>query len=433
MFVAIAESIGVPYFTLGVIVVTLIVFAIDRWPAGLVAMVSAIILGVFGCVEIGDVYSGWASNLTLMIMGMMIVGNALFKTGAVQLIGRAIMRAKFAHNERIVLAIIMLASGLLSAFLSNTAVVATFIPLLGAMVASSNGALKYKNLMMPMGLATAIGGAITLVGSTAQPMANQVLEQYGLPTFGLFDFTPIVLPMLLALIVYMVTIGYRLMDKCLDFEDNLPDVDISSLETLKPTWRTWLTVGVLVFCVAGFMSGYSQTSIIALTGAAIVMVTGCVSFRDAAREAVDWNTIFVMAFAQTIAAAMNDSGAGQMIAEGVVAVMGNNLMLQLAACVIVIAILTNIMSNTATAAMMTPIYIAISAQMGVEPYTFVMAVAVAANLTAATPIGGTAVTMTLPAGYRFKDFLKIGTPINVVWVILTIVLTPLVYPFVPVS
>ena len=433
MFVAIAESVGIPMFTLLVILVTLVVFAIDKWPAGVVAMVSAIVLGIFGCVESGKVLSGWSSNLTLMIMGMMVVGSALFKTGAVLLMGKSIMKAKFASNERIVMVVIMIASGLLSAFLSNTAVVATFIPLIGAMVASSNGALKNKNLMMPLGLATAIGGALTLVGSTAQPMSQSILEQYGLPTFGMFDFVPIVLPMFIALIVYFATIGYKLMDKCFDFEDNIEHVDANALGEVKLTWRTWLSVGVLVFCVAGFVAGWGQTSTIALIGASVVMLTGCISFKDAVKGAIDWNTIFVMAFAQTIAAAMNDSGAGQLIAETTVGLVGNNLFVQTAASVIVITVLTNIMSNTATAAMMTPIYIAISAQMGVQPYTLVMAVTVAANLTAATPIGGTAITMTLPAGYRFKDFLRVGTPINIIWVLLAIVLTPLVYQFVPVG
>lgn len=429
MFTAISGLIGVPYFTLIVVLITLIIFARDKWPAGLVAMGSAIVLGIFGCVTTDKVFSGWSSNLTLMIMGMMIVGNTLFKTGAVLLVGKSIMKAKFASNERVVMVIIMIASGLLSAFLSNTAVVATFIPLVGAMVASSNGKLKNKNLLMPLGLATAIGGALTLVGSTAQPMANSILEQQGLPMFGMFDFVPVVLPLFICLIIYFATVGYGMMNKHLDFEDTVPTVDASTFEDVKLTWRTWFSAGVLVFCVAGFVAGWGKTGIIALIGAAAVMLTGCLSFKEAVTEAVDWNTIFVMAFAQTIAAAMNDSGAGKMVAETAVSLVGTNLLAQTAACVIVITVLTNIMSNTATAAMMTPIYIAIAAQMGVNPYTFVMAVTVAANLTAATPIGGTAITMTLPAGYRFKDFLKIGTPINVIWVILTIVLIPIVYSF----
>ncbi len=247
--------------------------------------------------------------------------------------------------------------------------------------------------------------------------------------FGMFDFVPVVLPLFICLIIYFATVGYGMMNKHLDFEDTVPTVDASTFEDVKLTWRTWFSAGVLVFCVAGFVAGWGKTGIIALIGAAAVMLTGCLSFKEAVTEAVDWNTIFVMAFAQTIAAAMNDSGAGKMVAETAVSLVGTNLLAQTAACVIVITVLTNIMSNTATAAMMTPIYIAIAAQMGVNPYTFVMAVTVAANLTAATPIGGTAITMTLPAGYRFKDFLKIGTPINVIWVILTIVLIPIVYSF----
>ncbi len=430
-FASITAMIGVQYMTLIIIALTLVLFAMDKLPVGLVAMISAIVLGVFGCMDKSKVYSGWASSLTLMVMGMIVVGDAMFQTGAVTMIGRAIMKSKFAHNERAVMVIIMLFSGLLSAFLSNTAVVATFIPLIGAMVATSNGKLKNKNLMMPLGFAASIGGTLTLVGSTSQPMVNTVLEEQGLPLLKMFDFVPVALPSFILLIIYMVTIGYKLENKVLDFDDVVGDVDASQIENFKPTWRTWVSIGVMIFCVLGFVRGWWNTAVIALIGAAVVLLTGCVTFKGAFQR-MDWNTIFIMAFAQGIAAAMNDSGAGKMIAEVAVKLVGNNLWMQMAACVIVITILTNIMSNTATAAMMAPIYILIAAQLGVAPYSFMMAIAVATNLTAATPIGGTAVSMTLQAGYRFSDFLKIGTPINIVWAIITIILCPLVFGFVPV-
>ncbi|MGN8969388.1 SLC13 family permease, partial [Intestinimonas sp. HCP28S3_D6] len=190
----VTAAVGAEYMTLIIIVLTLILFAMDKLPMGFVAMLSAIVLGITGCMSLNKIYSGWSSSLVIMLIGMMIVGDAMFQTGAVLMIGRNIMRSKFAKNERAVMAIIMLLSGVLSAFLSNTAVVATFIPLIGAMVASSGGTLKQKHLMMPLGFAAAMGGTLTVIGSTSQPMVNTVLEGQGLELMPIFSIFPVAAP-----------------------------------------------------------------------------------------------------------------------------------------------------------------------------------------------------------------------------------------------
>ena len=110
-------------------------------------------------------------------------------------------------------------------------------------------------------------------------------------------------------------------------------------------------------------------------------------------------------------------------------VFASTMFFQLAACIVINTVLTNIMSNTATAAMMAPIYIQIAQVLGCDYMPFMIGIAVATNLTAATPIGGTAVTMTASAGYRFRDFVIIGTPMNIVWMVLTIAMTAVFFPF----
>ena len=419
---------GADMWCLILIIVTLIFFAVDKWPMGYVAMVSAIVLGLTGTMTNAKIYAGWSSNLNIMLIGMMIVGAAMFETGAVIMIGRPIMKAKWANNERAVMVVIMLVSGILSAFLSNTAVVGTFIPMIGAMVAASKGNLKQKHLMMPLGFAAAMGGTLTVIGSTSQPMVNSVLEGAGLEIMGMFDIFPVALPSFIFMIVYMATIGYKMMQKYCDFEDNLIDTDASAMENFKPTTKTWIAIVVLAFCVVCFFLGVWTLATIALIGASICIGTGCISFKKAF-AAVDWNTICVMAFAQGIAAAMNDSGAGALVANKAVELLGDNMFFQLAACIVINTVLTNIMSNTATAAMMAPIYIQIAQVLGCDYMPFMIGIAVATNLTAATPIGGTAVTMTASAGYRFGDFVKIGTPMNIVWCIFTIAMTAVLFPF----
>lgn len=430
MLASFCASIGVQYVALIIIILTLIVFAIDKFPIGAVAMASSILLGITGCMSMSKVYSGWSSSLVIMLLGMMVVGYSMFKTGVVVLIGNAIKNSRLAQSERGMMIIIMLISGALSSVLSNTATVATFIPLIGAIVAASSGKLHNKFLLMPLGYAAAIGGTLTLIGSTSQPMVNTVLEQNELGLLGMLDFVPAALPAFIIMIVWMSTIGYTIMKKTCTFEDvSLGGGDDAAIfENFKPTYKTWISAGVMVFCVVGFITGLWNTAIIAIVGAAIVILTGCVSFKDAMISGVEWNSIFIMAFAQGIAAGMNDSGAGELVARFFVDLVGSNAVLQLMACILVVTILTNIMSNTAVAAMMTPIYLLICAELGVSYYPFCMAIAVASNLTTATPIGGTAVSMVLQGGYRFNDFVKVGLPLNILMMISVMIMCPILWP-----
>ena len=87
------------------------------------------------------------------------------------------------------------------------------------------------------------------------------------------------------------------------------------------------------------------------------------------------------------------------------------------------------MLSSSSLASSRPIYIQIAQVLGCDYMPFMIGIAVATNLTAATPIGGTAVTMTASAGYRFGDFVKIGTPMNIVWMVLTIAMTAVLFPF----
>lgn len=424
------EAIGIEYVTLFIIFLTLVLFLLDRLPLAVTAMISAIALGLVGAMEWDRVYAGFSSTLVMLVFGMMIVGHALFKTGVVVIIGREIMKTRFAKKESSLIILLMVIVGLLSAFLSNTATVATFIPLIGAMVAASGGMLKNKNILMPVGMAASIGGTMTLVGSTAQPMINSVLLEYDQTPLAMFDFAWVAVPMLIVLTIYMATIGSKMQHKIYDFEDKVETPDISSFEDFKPNSKTYIAAITMILSIIGFITGVFPIEIIALLAATVVLVTRCVEFKDTMKS-IDWNTILLMAFAQGIAAGMNDSGAGNMLADAAVSVVGDNVWVLFIVAVLITVLLTNIMSNTAVAAMMAPIFIVIAVNIGYDPYVFMMGIALAANASIATPIGGTAMSQVLVGGYRFRDYVKIGGPITIILTIMIIILTPLVFGFNP--
>lgn len=427
------SGIGIEHVTLLIVIATLVIFLMDRIPIALTALISSIVLALVGAMEFKQVYSGFATPVTLLVFGMLIVGYALFETGAITILGKKILKSRVARNERALLGVLMLVAGIASAFLSNTALMATFIPLVGGMVVTAKGHLTNKNLLMPLGMAASVGGTITLVGSTSQPVASGIMSESGYGELGMFDFAPIAIPMLLVLILYMMTFGYNMEKKFFKFEDkNTVGANgaggSEGILDVKVTWKTWVSTLTLIFCVLSFMFGLLPIEITALIGAAIVLATRCIDFKKAMAQ-LDWNTVLLIAFAQGIAAGMNDSGAGALVGEWSVAIVGDNPVVLLTIAVVITVVLTNIMSNTAVAAMMVPIFISIAVGVGYHPFVFVLAIAIASNASIATPIGGTAMSQTLVAGYGFRDYLKLGAPITAVLTILIAVITPLVFGF----
>ena len=303
-----------------------------------------------------------------------------------------------------------------------------WMPLIAACAAKSHGVVRSKMIIIAAGMASAIGGAATLVGSTSQLTANSVLMGYegyeaGL---GLFDQTKLMLPMCLIMIIYFATIGYPLCKKVLKPES--PDFDKGNYyaelaeksgdeETDKiPAWKGKMSVIVLLLCIVGFIltgfdafDPYLDVGIIGLLGATILIVSGCMPLKKTLAE-MDWNTIVILAAAQGFAKGLDVSGGGKVIAEFVLNLFGGqnaSTAVLMVVGVIVTTVLTNFMSNTALAAMMTPIYIEIAMQLGISPIPFVIAIgAVATNLACATPVGTPACTQTLPAGYKYMDYVK---------------------------
>ena len=167
-------------------------------------------------------------------------------------------------------------------------------------------------------------------------------------------------------------------------------------------------------------------------GATILITSGCMPLKKTLAE-MDWNTLVILAAAQGFAKGLDVSGGGKVIADAVLNLFGGqeaSTAVLMAVGVIVTTILTNFMSNTALAAMMTPLYIQIANSLGVSPVPFVIAIGcVATNLACATPVGTPACTQTLPAGYKYMDYMKIGGPLAIILMIAAAALAPVMYPF----
>lgn len=417
-----------------IIVITIISFMLEKIPLALTSFFAAIAMGVFGAMPLQEIYAGWGSQTLALSMGMMIVGDAVFETGLAKWFGDKLVSMGIANNEKFFMAAMMVIAGIMSAFMSNIATMAMFIPLVASVAASSNGKIDSRFIILPMGLATTIGGSGSLVGSTHQVVAQGILEQSGY-AMGFFETGIIAFPMLIALIAYMVTFGYKLMKKTFDFapvlENEVAESDIESLgeEPGKLTLKMKIAGITLILAIIGFVSGIWNIGTVALLAAGVVMVTGCIPFKKAFAN-LDWNTLVILATSVGFATGLDVSGGGALIADFTIGLFGGenaSPIILLAVGIFIATMLTNFASNTATSAMLTPVFINVAHQFGLNPLMFVVPIVVSCGNATFTPVGTSAVTMTLQGGYRYNDYVKVGLPITIALMIIAMVVSPLVY------
>jgi di/tricarboxylate transporter len=214
-----------------------------------------------------------------------------------------------------------------------------------------------------------------------------------------------------------------------DRPDFLVIAPLSGISPRQPR-RAWLIGGVFLGFILATGSGLVPILHASIAAALIVVATGVLTVRQA-RDAVDLQIVLLIASAFGLGAAVASSGLAEVVAGGLVSVMSPVGPLgALAAILIGTMLLTELLSNNAAAALMFPIGVATAAAIGVDPRPFVIAIMMAASLSFLTPIGYQTNLMVYGLGnYRFTDYARVGVPLNLVTVVMSLVLIPIVFPF----
>ncbi|MEJ8573690.1 SLC13 family permease [Microbaculum marinum] len=189
------------------------------------------------------------------------------------------------------------------------------------------------------------------------------------------------------------------------------------------TERAGRALAIFLAVVAVSASGLLPIATAAITGALALVPAGCLNIRQAAR-AFDRRIYVLIGSSLAMAAPLEVTGGARFIAEEVVALLnGQSPAVIMSALFLLIAIMTNFLSNNATAVLFTPIAISTAMQIGVDPFPFIVTVILAANCSFATPIGyQTNLLVMTPGHYRFADFVKVGTPlVLLIWLAYSII------------
>ena len=415
--------------TLLFLVFTIISFILEKIPLGLTASICAIGLTLTGVVDATTTFSQYVNSNVILCVGMFVVGQALFETGMANKIGGLV--TKFARTEKTLIIAIMVIVGVMSGFLSNTGTAAVLIPVVIGIAAKSG--YKRSRLLMPLVFAAAMGGNLSLIGAPGNLIAQSALQEIDMK-FGFFEYAIVGIPILVAGILFYATVGYKL----------LPNHDVKdegAFDTEKdfsnvPVWKQWLSLIILVLTLLAMIFEDKigiKLCISGGIGALLLILTGVISEKDALKS-IDLKTIFLFGGTLSLAAALQETGAGELIANKVIGALGANPSPYILTFVVFIlcCILTNFMSNTATTALMVPICLSIAQGMGADPRAVLMACVIGGSCAYATPIGMPANTMVVGAGgYKFMDYVKAGFPLIIIATIVSMIILPIAFPFFP--
>jgi len=194
--------------TFVILAITIIFFIFGRLRADVVALLSLLTLFLAGIITLDQALSGFGDSTVIMIAALFVIGDGLSRTGVTAWLGERMLR--LAGNNKVRLLVVMMAAtAILSAFISNTGTVATLMP---AVISAAwrIGSVPSK-FLMPLAFAANTGGLLTLTGTPPNIIVNQSLLSAGLDGFGYFEFALIGLPLLVAAILYMVLVGRKLL------------------------------------------------------------------------------------------------------------------------------------------------------------------------------------------------------------------------------
>ena len=425
--------------TLCVLAVAAFLFVTELIPLAVTAMAACTALGILGVLPSKQVYAGLSNSTVVLFGGMFVIGAAMFKTGLAEAVGLWVVN-KAGTGEVKLMGAVMLVTIILSSVSSNTGTVACLMPVIIGIANAAN--IPASKELMPLAIAANVGGTITMIGTPPNVIVTGALSAAGLPSFGFFEFALIGVPLSIVVLIYMLTIGRKTIPiknaGAMDDEAvKAAKEEAGASDDAAPKSKTkmWISGLILIGVVAAMALNLKTVPLqtAAVTGAILCVITGCLKEKEA-YAGIDWVTIFLFAGMLSVATAMDKTGAGKLIADTVVNMMGDhpNPIVLCAVLYLISNVLTQFMSNTASAALLAPIGISIAQSIGADPKPVLMSIGIAASMAFATPMATPPNTLVLgPGGFSFNDYVKVGVPLCVITFIASVIIIPIFWPFFP--
>lgn len=418
------------FLTLAVLIAMVILFATQACSPAIAALLGALILCFTGIIEFKDLYAALANPTLLLFAGMFVVGASLFHTGLAQWLGATAVR-KLGRGENRLLWITMIMAAVLSTFASNTGTTAALIPVVISVCAVAG--IPASRQLMPLAFTSGYGGFSTLIGTPPNIIVSDILKQQGYRPFGFFEFAWVGIPLALAGMAYLAWASKRFLpQRAAQGHAEISEEAPSGIWRPRHMWMSGLIL-LAVVVVMAFDFKAMPLEIAALLGALLCVLTGCLTDKQA-YDSIEWDTLFLFAGMFAVAKALERSGAAALLADWLQAGIGQGTPTWLLVTVgyFLTVILNSFLSNTACAALLSPIAVTVARGVGADPHALLMAIAVGASCSFLTPVGTPPNTLVWKVGgYRFADYARLGLGLVLVCYLVAVVVIPWKWPAYP--
>lgn len=426
--------------TLTVLVAVVAALIWDKVRSDIVALSGAAVLLITGVVRPIEVQGAFASPAIIALASLFVIAYALELSG---LLDRAI-EAAVGMCRRIGSAGIWLmlgCIGIVSCFLNSTPIVVLGAPVVRDVAV----ALKQspKRYLMPLSYITVLTGCCTLVGTSTNLLVDDMARVAGQPRFGIFEITPVGLPMALAGGLYLFLFSGRLMRASIADPtpvDQPHDVEAPGAQVGDPSLfeehrsfhpgKAAIAFAVFVGAIAIAAAGIAPIAASAFAGAVLLILLRVIT-ADEAYGGLRPQILILIAGMVVLGIAMEQSGLAEKATRALIGSMQE--VGPLTALIVLYAltmVLTELLSNATVAVLVTPVAVALAESLGVSPRPFLVAVMMAGSAAFATPFGyQTNVIVYQMGGYRYTDFLKVGLPLNIVTFAVAILAIRFFFPF----
>lgn len=387
---------------------------------GCVAMVLA------GVCDFKTAFGQFASDTVILTIGVMVIGAAISESGLAAAIGRWIVNKSGKSQIKLIIGT-YLVSALMSAFLTNSAVLAIFIPIILG-ISTANTELKAKNLIMPIAIGCVLGGASTLVGSTQQMTAQGLLESMGEQTFRTFDFTLVGGVLVAVGLVYCLVFGLKHGEKIWGGREDTADYSMITATHEESKTKMIIMAVIFVATVILYITEWIPIAVTSTMAALLSIITGCVS-QPKAIASVNWNIVGRLGGCLGLAEALEVGGGIEIISTGFKNLVGDSLNPFALFCFVILIsqVLSEFISNSTALLIVLPVVLYVSPDLGLNPYTFALGATLASGAALSCPLASSTLGMSMCVGYRFNDYFKYSIILDVVAYLVIILMIPGIY------
>lgn len=409
-----------------VLLLCIILFITETFSMATTAVLGCVLMVLFNVADFNTVFGAFSSSTIILLVSIMIMGQAMFKNGVTQFIGRKLLKLS-GGNERRLLFISTLLASLISAFMSNVATVTLFMGLFSNF-SKENKKVNVRNLMLPIGMASVVGGATTLIGSAPQLTAQNYLISSDLQGFKFFDFSYVGIFLVILLVIYVMFIGYPIGMK---IWSGLPESNTEEGFISINADKKRMTATVLIFVATVILMFWEPVpmAIIASSGALLTIMTKLITPKEAI-QGIKWSSVLKVAGSIGILQAVNAAGGNKIMGQFFLNLIGRNISpyLFLLLIIFITQILSEFMADSPTILIVLPVTVSICLEYGFSVYPFAMAVILSSASACCSPLSNTPLMLVSTYGYRFSDFIKYNILWDILAALLIFLLTPVFFP-----